>query len=178
VSLTVTDDDGATDAISQNVTVGTPSWVELANTNFESGWGPYSDGGSDCQRSSSDSIYAHQGTYCVRIRDNAGSVSSFFTTGGINLTSYTELTISFWYQGQSMENGENFYVELWNGSQWQILANFIAGTHFTNGTFYHPVVTANAASVNMTSGAKVRFRCDASANDDRIYIDEVVISAR
>ena len=179
VTLTVTDNDGASDSTSQSVSVSSSgSWVELSNTDFESGWGPYTDGGSDCRRSANDSAYAHQGTYCARLRDNSGSVSAFASNGDIDLSGYSELEVTFWYYPRSMESGEDFFVELYDGSQWQVIANYARGTDFSNNSFYNPTVQVNSSQVNFSSGARLRFRCDASGNSDYIYIDEVVVSAR
>lgn len=179
VVLTVTDDDSATDDDTQPVTVTSGgSFVTLTSDDFESGFGSYSDGGSDCRRSSRDARFAHQGTFCIRIRDNSGSSSSFFTTGNINLSSSTELKVDFWYIASSMETGEDFFVEFFDGTAWQIIASYVRGTDFNNGAFNNPSVTIDSGSYNFNSSNKIRFRCDASGNNDRIYIDEVVVSAR
>lgn len=166
-TVTVTQDAGSTG-----------SWVELTNDDFESGWGSYVDGGSDCRRSARDAAYAHQGTYCVRIRDNSGSASSFYSQNSLNISSYSELQIEFWYRPVSMETNENFFVELWDGTQWNVIANYVAGTDFTNNNFYNPTIVVDSGSVNFASNAQLRFRCDASGNNDRVYIDEIVVSGR
>ena len=177
VVLTVTDDGGAQHNISRDVTVTAPSsiWVTLTSDDFESNWGPYSDGGSDCRRSSNDAAFAHGGTYCARIRDNSGSVSAFASTNPTDWSTYSELEIDFWFIGNGMENGEDFLVEFWDGSAWQVVASYVAGTDFSNGVFINDTVTISGFDF---SSARVRFRCDASANNDRIYIDDVVVSGR
>ena len=179
VTLTVTDDLGATGSVNHDVTVndGT-SWVQISSTNFESGWGPYSQGGNDCRRSVNDSSYAHGGTYCVRIRDNSGTASSFSSSAGINLTGYSEMKVEFWFRANSMENNEDFFLEFWNGSAWQIAATWASGSEFSNGSFYNPTVILDSGTYNFTSGALLRFRCDASGNNDQVYIDDIVVSAR
>ena len=155
----------------------TGSWVDLIDEDFESGWGVFNDGGSDCRRSANDSFYAHQGTYCVRLRDNTGSISSTFSDP-FSLNGYSELRVNFWYYPRSMENFEDFFVELWDGSSWQVIANFARPTDFQNNSFYNPEVIVNSGSVNFSANAQLRIRCDASGNGDYIYVDEVVVSAR
>lgn len=179
VLLTVTDNEGATGSVSHDVTVNDGSlWLELSNTNFESGWGPWLDGGSDCRRSSADASYAHQGSYCVRIADNSGASSAFSSSSGIDLTGYSEMKVDFWYWPRSMESGEDFLLEFWDGSQWQVAASWTSGSEFSNNAFYNPSVLIDSGSFAFTSGARLRFRCDASGNNDQIYIDEVIVSAR
>jgi hypothetical protein len=72
-----------------------------------------------------------------------------------------------------METGENFYVEYYNGSEWQIFANYVAGTSFNNNTFYVATITLNKGPYVFPTGARIRFRCDASNNSDDVYIDAI-----
>ncbi len=156
-------------------------WTELTNDDFESGWGSYSDGGSDARRSSRDAQYAHQGSYAVRIRDNSGSYSSFYYTNGVDVDTpgYTEIKVDFWFYARSMESGEDFLVELWDGSNWNVVRSFISGAHFSNGSFVHvDDLVIDEANYTFDADMQLRFRCDASGNDDKIYIDEVVVTAQ
>ena len=157
----------------------TGSWVTLTNDNFESGFGSFNDGGSDCRRSANDASFAHQGTYCIRLRDNSGVASSMFSDPlDLDGPGYSELRVQFWAYVVSFENNENFFVEYWNGSSWTVIADFVVDVDFTENGFFNPEVIIDSGSVNFVSNAQVRIRCDASGNNDRVYIDEVVVSAR
>ena len=175
VTLTVTDDDGATDQASQSVTVtsgGTGgTWATLSSSDFESGWQGWSDGGSDCRRSSNDSAYAN-GTYCVRLRDNT---SSSVMTRSENLSGYTDARVSFSFYMRSMENNEDFWLQVNDGSGWSTVASYARGSGYSNNQRYNDTVTINGIG---GSNVQFRFRCDASTNSDFVYIDDVVIEAR
>jgi hypothetical protein len=153
------------------------TWVILTSDDFESGWGNYSDGGGDCRRSSKDSAYAHQGTYCARIIDNSGTGSSFYYTNGVDVSSKTQIRIEFWYYARDMETGEDFWVQYYDGSNWQTVATYAAGTDFNNGSFYqvNDILLDKDAPYAFPTNMKIRFMCDASDNKDYIYIDEVVV---
>ena len=112
------------------------NWTVLISEDFESGWGSFTDGGDDCRRSVRDQAYAHQGQYCARIRDNSGTVSSFYSTNGIDVATpgYTQIKIEFWYYPRSMESGENFWLQYFDGSSWHTVANYVSGTDFNNGS--------------------------------------------
>ena len=157
----------------------TGSWVILSNDNFESGFGTFNDGGSDCRRSANDASFAHQGTYCIRLRDNSGAASSMFSDP-FNLSGpgYTELRIQFWAQVVSFEGVENFFVEYWDGSSWNVVADFVVDVDFTENTFFNPEIIINSGAYAFPTNAQVRIRCDASGNGDRAYFDEVILSAR
>ncbi|MCA9650582.1 MAG: pre-peptidase C-terminal domain-containing protein [Myxococcales bacterium] len=179
------DDDGDGDAdCSDSDCTGDPvcapgpgGWTELFSQGFESGWGNFNDGGSDARRSINDAAYANTGSYCVQLRDNSGVASSTFSNS-FSLSGYSDLEIDFYFIAISMENGEDFFVELWNGSQWIVVGQAIAGTNFNNGTRYHATIPVSSSDVNFSSTAALRFRADASNNSDYVYIDDITVSAQ
>ena len=140
--------------------------------NFDIGWGIWNDGGSDCRRSSYDAAYANSGNYCIRLRDNTSS--SVMTTDNLNLANFEEVTVDFSYIGRSMENGEDFWLQISTngGSSYQTLTSYTQGTDFMNLIRENETVVIPGPFSNTT---RFRFRCDASGNSDWIYIDDVTI---
>jgi serine protease len=174
VTLTVTGpcgSDGETKTDYINVTEA-GAWTVITYDDFESGWGSYSDGGGDCSRYTRGT-YAHQGNAAADIQDNSGTASSFYHTVGYDVSGYTELEIEFWFYAVSMESGEDFWVQYNDGSSWRTVATFARGTDFNNNTFYNEVVTISSSQYNFPTNAKLRFMCDASDNNDDVYIDEI-----
>ncbi|WGK65749.1 M4 family metallopeptidase [Croceiramulus getboli] len=154
---------------------GGPTSDQLIASYFETGWDGWLDGGSDCYRYAG--TRSAEGTYSIRIRDNSGNASSMTTAAGYDLTGYDNVEITFSFYAYSMENGEDFWVRYNDGSGWQTVAAYARGSSFNNNTFYTATVNLSSANYNFTNNAKFRFQCDASANGDQIYIDEVVITA-
>ncbi|MCB0503661.1 MAG: T9SS type A sorting domain-containing protein, partial [Bacteroidetes bacterium] len=149
------------------------SYQVINFNDFESNWGIWNDGGSDCQRSSSDAAYA-LGTYCVRLRDN--SSSSVMTTDNLNLIDYDEITIDFSYYARSMDNSnEDFWLQISTngGSSYSTVEEWNRNDEFENDQRYYDQVVISGP---FTSNTRLRFRCDASGNSDWVYIDEVEIS--
>lgn len=140
---------------------------------FETGWDNWSDGGSDCARYSGSRSY--EGNYSIRLRDNSGTASAM-TSPSLNLTPYNQVEIEFYFYAYSMENGEDFWVRFYNGSSWTTVASYARGTNFNNNTFYVATVSLEASQYNFASNSMFRFQCDASANSDYIYIDQVTIT--
>ena len=68
-------------------------------------------------------------------------------------------------------------MAVYDGSSWQTVAAYAAGSSFTNNSFYSANVTIDSGSYNFPNNAQFRFRCDASGNNDHIYIDQVSIVA-
>jgi PKD repeat protein len=175
VSLTATNaagSDGETKSGYITVSSGGGSWTTITFDNFETGMGSYTDGGSDMSRYTG-TTHAHQGSAAADIQDNSGTSSSFYHTTTRNVSGYSNQEVNFWFKMVSMETNENFFVEYYNGSSWQIVANFIRGTSYANGTFYNVTVSIPRTSYTYPTNARLRFRCDASDNNDDVYIDEI-----
>jgi Zn-dependent metalloprotease/chitodextrinase len=163
---------GASNTVNVTTTGGGGGTTVLNQSYFESGWDGWIDGGSDAYRYAGSRSY--QGTYSIRLRDNTNS--STMTLGSFNVTSYNSIEVDFYFYARSMETGEDFWVQFYNGSSWQTVAAYARGTSFNNNTFYHATVNISSASYNFPTNAQFRFRCDASANNDQIYIDQVTIT--
>ena len=140
---------------------------------FESGWDGWSDGGSDCYRYSGSRSY--EGSRSIRLRDNSGTASAM-TSQSFNLTGYNQVEVKFYFYAYSMENNEDFWLRFNNGSGWTTVATWARGTNFNNNTFYTATVTLNDSQYNFGSNSQFRFQCDASANADHIYVDQVTIT--
>lgn len=147
------------------------TYVTINSNNFEGGFGIWTDGGTDCARVNSSNSFSP--TRSIRLRDNTSS--SVMTTTSQNWTAYSEITVSFVFRTVSFENGEDFWVQLsTNGGQsYSTRATYVAGTNFNNNTFYQvDLVIPGPFSAN----TRLRLRADASADDDQVYIDNMVIT--
>ena len=99
------------------------------------------------------------------------------TLGTFDMTSHNSIDVEFYFYPNSMETGEDFWLQFYDGSTWNTVASWASGTSFTNNQFYTATVTISSAEYNFPSNAQFRFRCDASGNADRVYIDQVTITA-
>jgi hypothetical protein len=164
----------------ESATTEAPSaWIELTYDDFESGFGNYTDGGLDCGLYT-DGIYAHQGNNAANIQDNNGTSSSFYHTADINVAGpgYDQIEVDFWFYAKSLEIGEDFLIQYYDGTSWQTLATYVSGTDFANGQFYHETLYVDEGTYTFPVDMKIRFMCDASSDLDDVYIDEVRVSAR
>lgn len=153
----------------------TPScnYVNHNSEGFEQSWGIWTDGGTDCARIN-NATYANTGTYSIRLRDNTST--SIMTTTSQNCSNYTEMKVSFSYVAVSFDNSnEDFWLQVSTngGSSYTTVADFNHGAQFTNGVRQNVTITIPGP---FTSNTRFRFRADASADDDQVYIDDVVIT--
>ncbi|MEP0985574.1 endonuclease [Ekhidna sp.] len=174
LSASATDNDNAVSGSTPISVTGeavTTGETLISYDGFESGWGNFSDGGKDAYRSA-DASKAYAGSASAGIQDNTNS-SVITYTNSVDITSYDQLRVDFNFLPVSMENGEDFWLQIYNGSSYVTVATFAQGTDFNNNTFYAASVLVDRSNVGFASNMKVRFRCDASGNRDDIYLDEI-----
>jgi hypothetical protein len=143
--------------------------VVLSGNYFEEGWDGWLDGGSDCFRYQGS--FSPEGQYSIRIRDNSGTESTM-TSPVYNLTPYSSVSIEFKFRAVGMETGEDFWLRYFNGTTWSTVGTFISGSSFANNQLYTINITLTG---QFPSNAKFSFQCDASENDDEVFIDAVII---
>lgn len=157
---------------------GSIKWEPVFYDSFETSWGNWNDGGLDCSRYTG--TYAHQGSYAIDIQDNSGYPASATYSDIILADSldYTQMSIDFWWKAVSMENGEDFWVNYYDGTTSYRLATIVIGTgQYSNNVFYHTVCYVNETSYPLTDQATFRIQCDASDDFDDVYLDQIYINA-
>lgn len=158
----------------QSLDVNAPAQsMVILGSYFESGWDGWTDGGIDCSRR--HSIYSWEGNYSIMLRDNSG-VASSMTSPAFDASSYDQLAITFYFYPKSMESGESFLVQYYDGSSWTTVDEYVSGISFSNDNFYTATVTVSSPSFNFPANASFRFQCDASSKNDWIYIDAVTVT--
>jgi hypothetical protein len=151
----------------------TVSNVIITQGFFETGLDGWIDGGGDCARVQSANSF--EGLFSIQIRDNSGEASSMSFTN-VDVTSFSSIEVDFYFYVFSMENGEDFWLRFFDGSQWITAATWVAGSNIQNNNFYNATVTLTPAQYNFAVNSGFRFQCDASGNQDQIFIDQVTIT--
>lgn len=149
------------------------TYVTHNSQNFDASWGIWTDGGTDCARIN-NAAYANSGTYSIQLRDN--TTTSLMSTTSQNCAGYTEMKVSFSYITVSFDNSnEDFWLQVSTngGSTYTTVGDFNYSIQFNNGVRQNTTVTIPGP---FTATTRFRFRADASADDDQVYIDDVVIT--
>lgn len=144
----------------------------IISDGFENDLGNWIDGGGDAYLSS---LYANTGDHSMRLRDNSGSSSSIYTDV-LDMTAYDLLQFSFSFYAVEMEIGEDFLFEISTdgGNSFDVIDSWVRGTDFENDIRYDIVVDNIDVEINNTM--VFRLRCDASSDNDMIYLDDIVLS--
>ena len=170
------DNQGNTAQATMNITIvpqNNPNACDLFDSeDFESGFGIWNDGGGDAFVGAFPQSFS--GSQALRLRDNTGDRASAFTDP-INFSSAGSVIVRFNYEAASMENGEDFMLEVSTngGSTFTLIRSWVSGTDFQNGQALsvEEVIPGNLLS----NSTVIRIRCDASANADQVYIDDLEI---
>ncbi|NNK86894.1 MAG: hypothetical protein HKO90_01300, partial [Flavobacteriaceae bacterium] len=164
-----------TSAYSASEIFTTLNTVTLHTGYFESGWDNWVDGGVDASRYTGGTL-SYENLASIQLQDNSG-VASSMTSEVFDLTPYSSVTISFWFRMSSMENGEDFWLRYFNGTSWATIDTYVQGpSGFSNGVFYNAEFTIDSPTYTLANNAQFRIQNDASNNNDRVYIDQVIIT--
>ncbi|MFT4697208.1 MAG: chitodextrinase [Flavobacteriaceae bacterium] len=145
----------------------------IAGYYFETGLDGWTDGGSDCFRTNNASR-AFEGSYSMRLRD--GSATSFTESPVMDLTGNTEIAIEFHSYSISMDLGEFYVVEFFDGSTYQAIGTYERAVDFNNSSFFTDIITLDSGSYSFNANNRIRITNFASDNKDRVYLDAIVVS--
>ena len=155
------------------------TWNMLAYEDFNSGYGIYTDGGSDCSR---ESDYKHEGSHSVRLRDDTSSSQCTLTNGiDVSTPEYTSIKVDFWWMwngdGWGNHANEDWWVRYYDGTQWITVLDMDYPSGHPKDTWCHEIVYINETEYAFPTNMKIRFQCDASYDTDRVYFDQIYINA-
>jgi len=158
---------------SWTITDGGMGCVCFTDSNdLESGWGIWIDGGEDAALAN-NATYANSGFYSALIKDNTST--SNISTGDLAVASSSELTVDFNFIAIGFNNStQDFWLQLSTdgGTTFTMVEDWIYTVDFDNDVREFENVTIAGPFTNQT---RLRFVCDATANNDKVYIDDIVI---
>lgn len=179
-SATIQVEDGRSGAdsavFSITVNAAQTGWIPILYDDFESGFGNWIDGGTNCLRSTR-AAYAHQGTSALNLQDDTST--SVATTGNLALSAYHQIRVEFWYLCISMDrNTEDFWLQVSTdgGRTYTTVEEWNLNDEFVNKQFCQDTVILSGHT--LTDQTRIRFRCDAGGRDDDVYIDQIAVSAQ
>ena len=153
------------------------SQINIDTEDCESGSFPFTlwqDGGDRCNLNNNSHVY---GTWSIRL-NRTGATRAVTYTSDLDLTSYTSVDFSFSFKMTGMENGDDFFVEFSNdgGANYTNIGTYVRGTPYANNTIYDiSIPVTNGGATIFTANSRFRIRCSANSNNDRVYLDNLII---
>lgn len=144
---------------------------DLFYDSFEYNLDQWQHVGSECQKTKD---FSSSGMYGLRLKDNS-QLGSSISTIPLDLSDYRTVSFNFQYTCKGFEDFENFVLEasIDGGETYSLQENWVKGLDFENGETVNESLNI---SLHFSSNTIFRIRCDASSNDDQLFIDEVQIS--
>jgi monoamine oxidase len=153
---------------------GGGEFSELFFDDFEAGFGNWVDGGSDA------SLYTNgkhaTGSNAIKLRRNGADAT--MTTADLALAASSEIEVAFEFIPKGIDAGEYFELQVSTngGSSYQLVQRWERNVDFANSQYTQETVVISG--VTLTNQTRLRFRCYASATSDKVFIDEVRVSAK
>ncbi len=143
---------------------------------FESGFLGWTSNGNDSGTYYGWGCNANRSIYS---KDDDGS-NNIMMSPAIDLTSYSEVTISFCHKSININNNKGFRLQYYDGSNWTTIKHFRLGTDFfTQGVYEEHSFSRtinDGATYVFTANSRFRFRGTSSDNNDWNFFDDVTIT--
>lgn len=138
----------------------------------EVGWGIWNDGGADAALTN-DATVANSGNFSFLIKDNTST--SNITTGNLDLSGSAEFTLDFNFLAKGFNsNTQDFWLQISDdgGASFSTIETWKYVDDFVNNTRVFESIFVEGP---FTSTTQIRFQCDATGNNDKVYIDDILI---
>lgn len=141
--------------------------VTLLEDGFETNFDKWTDYGATNWDMSNSQQYS--GTYSAHAGDNDDDLIS----DTINTSSYSSFTIDFWYRDDDIDDGDNIYLQLRDGSGYD---NYFELGNSAEDTWNHYTVTITDAQY-LHANFRIKFEGTSIDNGENLWIDDVLITA-
>ena len=169
-----------------------PEWTLWKDYDFSSSDHSWVDGGSDVVWGNTAALATCGCDFddnnntggSWQLRDNSIAASRM-TSPDLDLTPYSEIRIDIAYQTDSMESGEDFFVQFTDSGGLQTIGTYVSGTDFGTGescdlgtkNIHTESITIvdGSGGVDFESDNTISLECSASTNADAVYIGYIQI---
>jgi len=164
---------GGSDTATLNITVdAAPSAATLLEDGFETSFDLWTDdGATDWDRNTSQK---HSGSYSA----HAGSADNDLKSDNLNSAGYSSMTIEFWYRDDDIDDGDNIYLQLYDGSSY--INKFELGNSTEDTWHFYQVTIQNsgADAVYFRSNFRIKFEGSSIDTGENLWIDDVKVTVQ
>jgi len=166
VSLTATNAQGQdtetkTDYITANTTI--------FSDDFESNFDKWTDGGTtDWDRATAQK---HAGSYSA----HAGSSDNDLISDNINISGYSSITIELWYRDDDIDDADDIYLQLYDGSAYDNMFELGNSTEDTWNYYTTTIYNSGGDAQYFISNFRIKFEGTSIDSGENLWIDDVKI---
>jgi hypothetical protein len=145
--------------------------VALLEDGFEVYFDKWTDGGTtDWDR---DSAYEHWDSYCAEV----DSAENDLISDNLNTTGKSRITINFWYRDTGIDNDDDIYLQLYNGTSYN--NKFEVGVTSPENAWYHYTATiynSGGDAQYFRSNFRIKFEGTSIDSGEYLRIDDVLVT--
>ncbi len=146
--------------------------VTLLTEDFEANFNNWTDGGStDWDRTSTQK---HAGTFSA----HAGSTDNDLISDNLNTTGYSSITIDFWYRDDDIDDDDDVYLQLFDGTSYDNRLELGLGAE---DTWQHATITLNNSGADAQyfhANFRLKFEGTSIDSGENLWIDDVTVTAQ
>ena len=161
------------DSNEASATPSAPGSTTLLEDGFEADFSKWTDGGTtDWDRAISQK---DTGSFSA----HAGSADNDLTSDNLNSTGSSSITIEFWYRDDDIDNGDDIFLQLYNGTTYN--NTFELGNTSPEDTWHFHTVTINSTGGNtqyFRSNFRIRFESTSIDSGENLWIDDVKVTVQ
>jgi len=120
---------------------------------------------TDWERTTS---YKHTGSYSIEADSNDNTLTSY----DLNASDATDITVSFWYRDDDIDDSDNVYLQFWDGSTYDNI--FELGNTNPEDTWHYYTVTTSDSQY-FISDFHIRIDGTSIDEDEHLWVDDVLI---
>lgn len=143
----------------------------LLSDGFETNFDKWTDGGTtDWDRATDQK---HSGSYSA----HAGSADNDLISDNMNTSGYAVITITFWYRDDDIDDDDDIYLQLYNGSTYN---NRFELGNSTEDVWHQCIVTINNSGSDaqyFIPNFRIKFEGTSIDTGENLWIDDVVVAA-
>ncbi|TWO31848.1 T9SS type A sorting domain-containing protein, partial [Seonamhaeicola sediminis] len=139
---------------------------------FETGFDGWTEGGKDVFYYSGS--FAFEGVSAIRLRDSG--VSASITSPVFDLSPFNQIEVNFYFYSNGFSASDGIVLQYNDGSGWTTVSSWQVGADFGDNTFFNAVAILDSSQYTLISNGQFRIQCNASAKNDNIYVDQVIIT--
>ena len=156
------------------ITSNSFSQITIDSEDFESGWGIWTDGGTNTDRLATS---PPNNSYSIEMKNSSGAQ---ITSNNLDLTSYGIVDITFDFEFSGMGNNEGFqlYYSSNGGANWTLLSTYyVTASGNSNNTAYSATFSMDSNIQTYTSTVRLQFRNKSNKDTEISYVDNILIEA-
>jgi hypothetical protein len=163
---------GTTTGAVWSFTTVSSSPVVLLQDGFESNFNFWTDGGTtDWDRATSQK---YAGSYSA----HAGSSDNDLISDNLNTTGKTSIRIEFWFRDDDIDDNDNIYLQLYNGSTYANRFELGNSTEDTWNKCDITIYNSGGDAQYFRSNFRIKFEGTSIDYGENLWIDNVVVTAQ